>query len=167
MRSDYQRTRSHRLRWLWGILIVIILIIFGGLYLVGHATSPLVHAQSAAVSKAKQSGVKPTSGFYWTNLNDVYYTVPGTKNKQSVYAIVPKSKQLKTTVVKQNSGLTRNDILKKVWSQQKPKKVLQAALGLFNGDPAWQVSYVNQSGKLCYVTYAFKTGETLQKIMNI
>ncbi|WP_341778240.1 cell wall elongation regulator TseB-like domain-containing protein [Levilactobacillus sp. HBUAS70063] len=167
MRQQYQRRQRPRHWVLLSVLIVILILLLSAGYVINKATKPLSQDQARAESVAKKSGhLTSTSGFYWTNLDTTYYTVAGkNKAKQAVYAIVPKSGK-NVTVLKQSDGLSRNAALQKVW-QHNPKKVLSAALSMFNGKPAWQISYLNKSGKLCYLTYQYSNGQVLQQISNI
>lgn len=167
MRQQYQRRRRPRHWVLLSVLIVILVLLLSAGYVINKATKPLSQDQIRAESVAKKSGhLTSTSGFYWTNLDTTYYTVAGKdKSKQAVYAIVPKSGN-NVTVLKKSDGLSRNAALKRVWNRN-PKKVLSAALSLFNGKPAWQISYLNKSGKLCYLTYQYSNGKVLQQISNI
>lgn len=167
MRQQYQRRRRPRH---WGLLVVLVVILgllLSGGYAIHRATRPFSQAQTRAEKIAKNSGhLTKTSAFYWTNLDTTYYTVAGTnKAKQSVYAIVPKSGK-NVTVLKQSAGVSRNTALKMTW-QRNPKKVLSAALSIFNGKPAWQVSYLSKSGKLCYLTLQYSNGKVLQQISNL
>ncbi|GEO66878.1 cell wall elongation regulator TseB-like domain-containing protein [Levilactobacillus spicheri] len=167
MRQQYQQRRRPR-RWgLLTILVVVLVLLLGGGYVIHRATKPFNSAQTHAVKVAKSAGkLTTTTNFYWTNLDTTYYTVAGqNKAKQKVYAIVPKT-GTDVTVLKQSAGLSRNAVLQRVW-QRNPKKVLSAALSIFNGKPAWQVSYLNKAGKLCYLTFQYSNGKVLQQIENI
>ncbi|HIW72261.1 MAG TPA: DUF5590 domain-containing protein [Candidatus Levilactobacillus faecigallinarum] len=167
MRQQYQRRRRPRHWVLLTVLVVVLALLLGGGYAIRRATHPFTQAQTRAERIAKTSGhLTKTTGYYWTNLDTTYYTVVGqNKAKQAVYAIVPKSGK-NVTVLKQSAGLSRNAVLQRVW-QRNPKKVLSAALSIFNGKPAWQVSYLNKAGKLCYLTFQFSNGKVLQQIANI
>lgn len=167
MRQQYQRRQRPHHWVLLSILLVILVLLVSGAYMINKASKPLTQNQAHAESVAKKSGhLTSTSSFYWTNLDTTYYTVAG-KNKanQSVYAIVPKTGN-NVTVLKQSAGLSRNTVLQQVWKKN-PKKVLSAALCIFNGKPAWQVNYLNKSGKLCYLTFQYSNGKVLQQISNI
>ncbi|GAX02039.1 hypothetical protein C5L25_001192 [Secundilactobacillus silagei JCM 19001] len=163
--ASRKRFGSRLMLTLLGIIIVLILVGFGGIH---HATSPVTKAKAQSVSIArKYAGLKTTDGFYWTNLDDTYYTVAGQNaQNQSVYIIVPQ-KGGNVRVLQQKNGLSRNQALSRVWSKHNPKKVLSAALSVFNGHPAWVVSYMNHKGQLCYETLGFKSGKVLQSIENI
>ncbi len=167
MRQQYQRRQRPHHWVLLSILIVILALLISGAYVINKATKPLSQQQARAETVAKKSGhLTSVNNFYWTNLDTTYYTVAGTnKAKQAVYAIVPKSGK-NVTVLKQSAGMSRNTALKQAW-QRNPKKVLSAALCLFNGKPAWQVSYLNKSGELCYLTFQYSNGKVLQQIANI
>ncbi|MGP4117001.1 DUF5590 domain-containing protein [Levilactobacillus zymae] len=167
MRQQYQRRRRPRHWVLLGVLVVILVLLLSGGYAIHKATHPFNQAQTRAEKIARKSGhLTKTTQFYWTNLDTTYYTVAGTnKAKQNVYAIVPKSGK-DVTVLKQSDGMSRNVALQKVW-QRNPKKVLSAALSIFNGKPAWQISYLSKSGKLCYLTLQYSNGKVLQQISNL
>lgn len=168
MRREHASHKRTGRRVLIGFLIAIVVVIIALIWGVHHATKPITQAKAQSVKIAeKYAGLKTTSGFYWTNLNRTYYTVAGTnKQNQPVYIIVPQ-KGGHVRVLQQKSGESRNQVLSQVWSKHNPKKVLQASLSVFNGSPAWIVSYMNQKGQLCYETFIFKTGKVLQLIENI
>lgn len=167
MRQQYQRRRRPKHWVLLSVLVVVLVLLIGGGVLIHKATSPFNQAQTRAEKIATQKGkLTQTNHFYWTNLDTTYYTVAGqNKAKQKVYAIVPRSGK-NVVVLRQSAGLSRNTVLQRVW-QRNPKKVLSAALSIFNGKPAWQVSYLNKSGKLCYLTFQYSNGKVLQQIANI
>ncbi len=48
-----------------------------------------------------------------------------------------------------------------------PKKILSVTLGERRKQVIWDVSYLDQNGKLGYVSYNFKTGNQVQSIRNI
>ncbi|GAW99653.1 cell wall elongation regulator TseB-like domain-containing protein [Secundilactobacillus mixtipabuli] len=168
MRREHASRRSISNRILLiilGIIVVLLLFIFGGIH---HATSPVTKAKAQSIQIAKKyAGLKTTDGFYWTNLNQTYYTVAGKNNQnQSVYIVVPQ-KGGNVVALQQSAGLSRDQALSRIWSKHNPKKVLSAALSVFNGHPAWVISYMNQKNHLCYETLSFKSGKVLQSIENI
>lgn len=168
MRREHSGRHTVGRRVLITIISAIVIVIIATLWGVHHATSPITKAKRQAVQIAvKYAGLKDTSDVYWSNLNATYYTVSGTnKQKQAVYIIVPQ-KGGHVRVLQQAKGLTRNEALSQIWSKKRPKKVLSAALSVFNNHPAWVVSYTNQKGQLCYETLNFKSGKVLQSIENI
>lgn len=168
MRQQYQQRRRPRHWGLLTVLVIVLVLLLSGAVIIHKSTKPFTQAQARAERVAKKSGqLTTTTGYYSTNLDTTYYTVAGqNKKKQKVYAIVPKTGNTVTTVLQQSAGLSRNAVLQKVW-QRNPKKVLSAALSIFNGKPAWQVSYLNKAGKLCYLTFQYSNGKVLQQIENI
>lgn len=163
--TGQKRISKRFIRIILGLFVVLIATGCWGVY---HAVSPIVSAQTQAEKLAtKYAGLKTKTGFYWTNLNQTYYTVAGTDSqKRAVYVIVPK-KGGQLRVLPKKDGVSRNAILRQIWREKKPKKVLQAALGIFNDKPAWYINYLNQKNQLCYETVSFETGKTLQSIANI
>ncbi|KRM59289.1 cell wall elongation regulator TseB-like domain-containing protein [Secundilactobacillus malefermentans] len=163
-----KKPRSSYRRPIIIVLVVIIVLILSGLFILNRATAPNSRAQRQAISLSqKYAGLKSYSQVYWTNLHKTYYTVDGTnKQNQAVYVVVPK-KGGNLRVLKQKNGLTRNQVLQRVWQNRNPKKVLRASISIFNEKPAWVVTYLSQQGKLCYETIQFSNGKVLQKIVNI
>ena len=70
-------------------------------------------------------------------------------------------------IVKQSKGLTKQQALAQVKSNEHPKKVLKAVPGIFNDKVVWEVTYLNQKGNLCYDLINFKTGSFVQQINNL
>ncbi|MBM6754654.1 DUF5590 domain-containing protein [Lactobacillus alvi] len=169
-RRDVQRQRSRIsgkklvVRTLM-FLLVVILVTWGTFAL---ATQPMRSAQHQAIRLAKRyAGLKTTNGFYTYNRDHTYYTVSGENRQgQAVLVIVPQ-KGGKLRVVKQSNGLTKQEAIAKVRSENKVKKVLRAAPGVFNDHVVWEVSYRNANGSLCYDLLNFTSGKYVQRINNL
>ena len=157
--------RSHPIRI---TIITIIGVFLALLILISVANYPKHQARSHAISVAKKySGLKNPGAFYTYNRETTYYAIAGkNKKNQKIFVIVPK-KGHNVKVLKQSSGIYKNEALTQIWNKRNPKKVLKISLGIFNGSPVWEVTYTNQHNKLCYELLNFKDGKDLQKITNI
>ncbi|WP_051907223.1 cell wall elongation regulator TseB-like domain-containing protein [Secundilactobacillus oryzae] len=167
-REVMKKPRSSYRRPIILTLVVVLVVMLAGVFILNRSIAPNARAENQASSLAKKyAGVTEVSDVYWTNLHKTYYTVDGVnKEKQAVYVVVPQ-KGGNLVVLKQKDGLTRNQVLQRIWSSRNPKKVLRASIGIFNGKPAWVVTYLSQKGKLNYETIRFTTGKSLQKIINL
>ncbi|QEA53746.1 DUF5590 domain-containing protein [Loigolactobacillus coryniformis] len=152
----------------YSLIGVILLIIVSALLIYHAANKPAVTARREAVSLAeKYAHVTTVDDFYWFNRKHSYLTVAGqTKQHKAVFVIIAQ-KGGKITVLDQSAGISRNTALKRVWRTQAPKKVYNAALGLYHNKPVWEVSFADENGKLGYQTLAFKTGKSVKLIKNI
>lgn len=169
-RREVQRERSRGAskRVIRDLLILIILIFLVGWSIYAVGNHPKAEAERQATSIAKRyADLKTRTGFYIYNRENTYYTVAGKNNKgQKILVIVPQ-KNGSVRIVKQSTGLTEQQALAQVKSNEHPKKVLKAVPGIFNDKVVWEVTYLNQKGNLCYDLINFKTGSFVQQINNL
>lgn len=169
-RREVQRERSRGAskRVIRDLLILIILIFLVGWSIYAVGNHPKAEAERQATSIAKRyANLKTRTGFYIYNRENTYYTVAGKNNKgQKILVIVPQ-KNGSVRIVKQSTGLTKQQALAQVKINEHPKKVLKAVPGIFNDKVVWEVTYLNQKGNLCYDLINFKTGSFVQQINNL
>lgn len=169
-RREVQRERSRGTskRMIRDLLILIILIFLVGwsIYAVGNYPKAEAERQATTIAK-RYANLKTRTDFYIYNRENTYYTVAGKNNKgQRILIIVPQ-KNGSVRVVKQSTGLTEQQALAQVKSNEHPKRVLKAVPGIFNDKVVWEVTYLNSKGNLCYDLINFKTGSYVQQINNL
>lgn len=169
-RREVQRERSRGTskRMIRDLLILIILIFLVGWSIYAVGNNPKAEAERQATTIAKRyANLKTRTDFYIYNRENTYYTVAGKNNKgQRILVIVPQ-KNGSVRVVKQSTGLTEQQALAQVKSNEHPKRVLKAVPGIFNDKVVWEVTYLNSKGNLCYDLINFKTGSYVQQINNL
>lgn len=169
-RREVQRERSRGTskRMIRDLLILIILIFLVGWSIYAVGNHPKAEAERQATTIAKRyANLKTRTDFYIYNRKNTYYTVAGKNNKgQRILVIVPQ-KNGSVRVVKQSTGLTEQQALAQVKSNEHPKRVLKAVPGIFNDKVVWEVTYLNSKGNLCYDLINFKTGSYVQQINNL
>ncbi len=169
-RREVQRERSRGTskRMIRDLLILIILIFLVGWSIYAVGNHPKAEAEHQATTIAKRyANLKTRTDFYIYNRENTYYTVAGKNNKgQRILVIVPQ-KNGSVRVVKQSTGLTEQQALAQVKSNEHPKRVLKAVPGIFNDKVVWEVTYLNSKGNLCYDLINFKTGSYVQQINNL
>lgn len=169
-RREVQRERSRGTskRMIRDLLILIILIFLVGWSIYAVGNHPKAEAERQATTIAKRyANLKTRTDFYIYNRENTYYTVAGKNNKgQRILVIVPQ-KNGSVRVVKQSTGLTKQQALAQVKSNEHPKRVLKAVPGIFNDKVVWEVTYLNSKGNLCYDLINFKTGSYVQQINNL
>lgn len=169
-RREVQRERSRGTskRMIRDLLILIILIFLVGWSIYAVGNHPKAEAERQATTIAKRyANLKTRTDFYIYNRENTYYTVAGKNNKgQRILVIVPQ-KNGSVRVVKQSTGLTEQQALAQVKSNEHPKRVLKAVPGIFNDKVVWEVTYLNSKGNLCYDLVNFKTGSYVQQINNL
>lgn len=169
-RREVQRERSRGTskRMIRDLLILIILIFLVGWSIYAVGNHPKAEAERQATTIAKRyANLKTRTDSYIYNRENTYYTVAGKNNKgQRILVIVPQ-KNGSVRVVKQSTGLTEQQALAQVKSNEHPKRVLKAVPGIFNDKVVWEVTYLNSKGNLCYDLINFKTGSYVQQINNL
>lgn len=169
-RREVQRERSRGTskRMIRDLLILIILIFLVGWSIYAVGNHPKAEAERQATTIAKRyANLKTRTDFYIYNRENTYYPVAGKNNKgQRILVIVPQ-KNGSVRVVKQSTGLTEQQALAQVKSNEHPKRVLKAVPGIFNDKVVWEVTYLNSKGNLCYDLINFKTGSYVQQINNL
>ena len=136
------------------------------IYAVGNHPKAEAERQATTIAK-RYANLKTRTDFYIYNRENTYYTVAGKNNKgQRILVIVPQ-KNGSVRVVKQSTGLTEQQALAQVKSNEHPKRVLKAVPGIFNEKVVWEVTYLNSKGNLCYDLINFKTGSYVQQINNL
>ncbi|KRL26375.1 peptidase propeptide and ypeb domain-containing protein [Limosilactobacillus mucosae DSM 13345] len=148
------------------ILIILIFLVGWSIYAVGNHPKAEAERQATTIAK-RYANLKTRTDFYIYNRENTYYTVAGKNNKgQRILVIVPQ-KNGSVRVVKQSTGLTEQQALAQVKSNEHPKRVLKAVPGIFNDKVVWEVTYLNSKGNLCYDLINFKTGSYVQQINNL
>ncbi|KIS04008.1 cell wall elongation regulator TseB-like domain-containing protein [Paucilactobacillus wasatchensis] len=157
--------RSHPVRIT--IVVIILIFLFGWIvYAIGN--HPRNESRTQAISLAKKyAHLKHPDKFYIYNREHTYYTITGENQKNKKILVVIAQKGGKIRVLKQANGITKNQALTQIWAKRDPKKVLKIAPGIFNDQPVWEISYLNQKGNLCYELLSFKSGKNIQKIENL
>lgn len=169
-RREVQRERSRGTskRMIRDLLILIILIFLVGWSIYAVGNHPKAEAERQATTIAKRyANLKTRTDFYIYNRENTYYTVAGKNNKGQRILVIAPQKNGSVRVVKQSTGLTEQQALAQVKSNEHPKRVLKAVPGIFNDKVVWEVTYLNSKGNLCYDLINFKTGSYVQQINNL
>ncbi len=156
---------AHRF-WI-GFWIVVLLIICASFIVVHESEKPMDQARQQTITMArKYAGLVTVDNFYAANLNQTYYSVAGTNNKnQKVYVIVAKQGG-GVTIIDQNKGITDTQV-RSIIQAKRPTKINSISLTLQNKTPFWVVSYLDSKGKLCFATLSFKNGNVVSVVSNI
>ena len=105
--------------------------------------------------------------FYLYNTDASYYTVMGEdKDGNAIYAIIPEEGG--DVTVLQQSAVVNEQEARSITLQDKPDvEVLEARLGLLNGEPVWEVNYRMSNQRIGYYYISAKNGKWIKDIENI
>lgn len=169
-RREVQReqSRGSALRTIRNILLTILVLLLLGWSVYAVANQPRVAARRQTISLAEKYAHLHSSGhFYIFNRESTYYTIAGrNQDNQPILVIVPQHGG-NIRVVKQQSGVSEQQVRAMVTSTRHPAKILKVAPGVFNDKVVWEVTYRNHKGSLCYDLINFKSGHYIQNINNL
>ena len=105
--------------------------------------------------------------FYLFNTDTSFYTVMGeNKEGNAIYAIIPEEGG--DVTILQQSAVVNEQEARSITLQDKPDvEVLEARLGLLNGEPVWEVNYRMSNQRIGYYYISAKNGKWIKDIENI
>ncbi|WP_088808576.1 MULTISPECIES: DUF5590 domain-containing protein [Listeria] len=149
------------------ILVVLGLAFFWFLH---SAEKPIKKDEQAALDRISGSvDLKSHDDFYLYNgPKETYYVLTG-KNKagKDIIVWVPKKKSGEVLVKYASDGISEQQARDIVQKEKKPRKILNVTLGMEEGVPIWEVSYLDKNDNLGYYDMSFSEGEWLRQIENL
>ncbi|WP_239254512.1 DUF5590 domain-containing protein [Listeria ilorinensis] len=167
-----QRRKNKKRIGLWILLALgILILISGGAYLyLRSAEKPVEEAKQEALDRISGSiELKEQDQFYLYNgVKSTYYVLTG-KNKENkdIVVWVPEKKSGKIYVKYASDGISEAKAKQIVEEKKHPKKILNVTLGMENGVPLYEVSYIGKNDSLNYYDMTFSDGEWLREIENL
>lgn len=143
-------------------------------FVIGFINTALAPAKNAEIKYTKiasNNGLNTQSDFLVSKRDSTYYSVFGTDKKNQKIAFIMKAakntKNVKPIKVYMKKGLSYQKTVNLVWAKYNPKKVYSLGLTMYNGVPAWDVSFKTNKGSLSFATLQFKNGKELKLIKNL
>ncbi|MCM0598818.1 cell wall elongation regulator TseB-like domain-containing protein [Periweissella fabalis] len=151
------------------IISVLLLVIIAIIVIFEVALNPAKSDKNTYEAIAKKSGITQVDSFLVSKRSKIYYSVIGENNKKQDIAVImhANDKKFKPVILKMNDGLSENQVRSLVQQRYSPKKVYSVALTLYDGAPAWDVSYLDQKQNLSFATIQFTNGKQLKLIQNL
>lgn len=147
-----------------GVLIVVIV----AFILLFIAERPMRQDRAQSFNAARRTeGIQNANQFYKSDLNRVYYTVGGRNKKGRNVFVIMNHRHKAVRIVPVDSGISHLAIVHRVKFQDHARKILNISPSIFNGKTVWIASYENRTKQLCYHTFKFDSGKSLQSITNV
>jgi uncharacterized protein YpmB len=152
----------------WGIIMIVFVILAGigtaSIYV--KSVQPKQDAEEQAAQKAKKvydlKEIIGTQTYYGSH---TYYIV-NAKNKKNEKVIiwVPKNDKKRDMIVKkENSGISREEVISLVQKERNPEEIKSIRLGMENEIPLWEITYVDHDNSFTYYYVNFQTGKFLKR----
>ena len=151
------------------VFIPLFVFLLAAFILYTSAQNPYVKAEEKAAAAAEsKAGITAVSDFYLYHGQKTYYVVKGQTEKNVEKVIwIPKNQKEKQIVRAYKKGVTKEQALKKLMAEQKPKELLSIKLGIEKKKPVWEITFVNSRQQLSYYYLLFDSRTWLKKIDNI
>ncbi|MGV3488116.1 MAG: PepSY domain-containing protein [Tuberibacillus sp.] len=150
-------------KWMFIIGAVVIVIIWQTVSVYQTALAGKDNGNAAAQKKAEDRyPVNHVNGVTFYHGQKDYHVVDAVlKNGRHVYIWVPDSKKGKYLMMAASDGYSKADILKAFESHVSYKKIISTRLGMEDGRPAWEITYIDKDGGYVFSYYDFETGESI------
>ncbi|RHW41277.1 peptidase [Neobacillus notoginsengisoli] len=142
-------------------------------WIYSNATSPIRAAEKKATEIAMQEAeLTDPHRFHVYYGKETVFVVEG-KNKKGDEIIVwipekEKTNNEKKAIVRlASNGVTKNEAIRMVQAEKKPKKVISTRLGMEDGIPFWEVYYTGEDKLMNYYCINFDTGKLFKLIENL
>lgn len=147
-------------KWLILIIGLIVIILLSSLIVYKQIMNNKTEGYSEAVNRALEESslvsVNETSTY---TRNDSYVVIDGLdKDENQIYVFVPEEDG-DISEVKASDGITEDEAIKKVKKDQKISKIMSTQVGIENGKPLWEITYLDDAQRLVYYYLDFQTGD--------
>ncbi|WP_044749103.1 DUF5590 domain-containing protein [Bacillus alveayuensis] len=144
-------------------ILIVCLITIGWIYRSAMDDKMMGHTWAEEV--AKENGIKNIKNISTYYSDHAYYIVAGSNDKsEHVYAFIPKDRPEDILTIKEKDGLSKDDVLKLVFSfdeEKKPQEIIAISLGYDDSKtpkwdiPVWEVRYIDQKNRYTYFIVSF------------
>ncbi|HEY4553341.1 MAG TPA: DUF5590 domain-containing protein [Bacillaceae bacterium] len=156
-------------KWILMSILAVLLVAgaFGIVY--SNAREPYDAALDEAVQRAaKEAKLTSVDDFYLYNGSETIYSVIGKQKNGTEMAVwIPENTKQPVTIKKLADGISEQEAIKKLYSEENPNKLLGVRLGMEKELPVWELAYLDENSNLSYYYIHFDTGKWWRKIENL
>ena len=149
------------------ITVLLIVILFASIFYL-RSSRPMRQARNEAIEIAERyTDLAEVEQFYWFTREETSFSIVGKDtNNNEIVVIIPKSGE-KVSVYNQGDGLTEAQAKAFVRDNHQEQQIQKAELGIFKGEPAWEVMTKDDQGRLNYYLIGFKDGEEIKAVTEL
>lgn len=149
-------------------LISMLLFIIGVSRLLTHSLSPYKQARAETIELAqRRANLAEAKDFYWYNGEETFFTITGKNNEGSSIIVIVQQDGGAVEVFNQDEVVTEHEVIVATNNREKPKKILEARMGMHKDQPVWEVSFQLENKQTGYSYFSLTSGEWIQTIKNI
>ncbi|MFC6386897.1 peptidase M4 [Sporolactobacillus kofuensis] len=151
-------------------ITVIVLIVIGSWSLYTNNTNFQNQSAQSAIKKAKKwysfNQVLSVTAYHGS---DDYQVIKAKQGRKTMYFWIPdRLKKAPYFERAANKGLTKEQALQKLSGKGLDvQKIISVRLGAIQGNPVWEITFLNSKHKYNYVSISFDNGKEAQRILNV
>ncbi|MEK3886056.1 cell wall elongation regulator TseB-like domain-containing protein [Bacillus sp. FSL K6-3431] len=156
-------------KWILLISSIVLIMAVVSVIVYSKARAPLTNDRNTAEKRAiKEADIVSVDDYYLYNGSNTYHTIIG-KNKagEQLAVWVPENKKQDIVIKKLSDGISEQDAVKKLFTEENPKEILGVRLGMEQDLPIWELAYLDDKSNLNYYYIHFDTGKWWRKIDNL
>jgi len=150
-------------KWVFIFVIVIIVIAWQSVSVYQAAIAQKYSAADVAMKAAEAAyPVKRVNDVTFYHGKDDYHIVDAVlKNGQHVYIWVFDPGHKVVQMLPVSAGYSKAEILNAFREHVAFRKIISARLGMEDGRPVWEITYIDKNGAYVFSYYDFSTGQSL------
>lgn len=155
-------------KFLIGLLITMLLLIFGVTTLVTRSLSPYNQARAETIALAeRRADLVEADEFYWYNGDETFFTITGENSEGIPIVVIVQQDGGAIEVLDQEDIISEHEAVGETHNRENPEKILEARIGIYNDQPVWEVSFRLENEQIGYTLLSLTSGEWIRTIKNI
>jgi len=150
-------------KWILILLAVIVIVLWQSVSIYHSAIADKENSADVARNEAmKKYPIKQVNDVTFYHGQKDYHVVDAVlKNGRHVYIWVPDKAKDQYLMKPVSDGYSKSEILKAFQSHVSYKRIVSTRLGMEDGRPAWEITYIDSDGGYVFSYYDFETGESI------
>ncbi len=155
-------------KFLIASIIGMLLFILAVTTVITRSLAPFQQAEAETIELAsRRADLVEAEDFYWYNGEESFFTITGTNSQDTPIIVIVQQNGGAIEVVEQENAMTEYEAISQTIEREKPEKILEARIGLYENKPIWEVSFRQENKSIGYTIYYLTSGEWVRTVKNI
>lgn len=119
-----------------------------------------------AEEAARSAGMEVSESYHYHG-SEAYYVVSGNVEGSEQLFFYPENDELETVLIPFEDGISEEQVLEMLYSDDAPQKILSSKIGMESVGPIWEIVYEDEDELLNYYYVKFESGDWWRTIRNL
>lgn len=148
--------------------IFLMLLIILSVLIISQGLKPVNKVKKESTKIAREvADIQKVDEFYWFNREKNYYTVVGRDSKNQEKVVFIPQDGSEALIMDWSAGITEDEVIQLMLDVKEVKRLRKLTLGVYKGNPVWEVVATNQHNQIDYYLLDFETGKIEQTLKNV